>query len=367
MCTRPNTKGRVTANTFVQLSSTTWAEIQRWHSLLRCKEAFEITGTRCRAKVNPEGWFSLPITCSEESSEAFAGLHNKNGTAFFIFDESSLIPDKIWEVASAGLVDGEPFHFCFGNPTRNTGAFYEACFGAQAHRWNSRSIDARKCKFPNHQLHDEWIQDHGIDSDYVRTRILGQPPKQAEDQLIGRDLIEGAQRRVVHTLPSDPLVAGVDVPDGGSAWFIVRFRRGLDARPGQRVPAPIRKAGSTVDREAMVTILAQVLSEQSPERKVAAAFIDSAFGAAICERLRSLGYRNIHEVNFGNSLTPDKGYANMRAYMWGSRPRTGCPEAQLIPRIRSWRQIWERQATTGAWAATARCSSRVRIPCESAA
>ena len=35
-----------------------------------------------------------------------------------------------------GLVDGEPMIFAFGNPTRNTGAFYQACFGNKRHRWN---------------------------------------------------------------------------------------------------------------------------------------------------------------------------------------------------------------------------------------
>ena len=107
--------------------------------------------------------------------------------------------------------------FAFGNPTRNTGKFYEACFGAWQHRWNSRSIDSRDCKFPNHDLHEQWISDYGIDSDYVKTRIRGLPPMTGEAQLIGRELIEGAQKRRVEALDDDPLIAGVDVPDGGSA------------------------------------------------------------------------------------------------------------------------------------------------------
>jgi hypothetical protein len=282
---------------------------------------FEVTGSRCRSKQNPEAWFSVPITCAEENSEAFAGQHNKNSTSFFLFDESSLIPDKIWEVAGAGLTDGEPMWFAFGNPTRNTGAFYEATFGNQAHRWHARSIDSRTCKFPNHRLHAEWIADWGLDSDYVRTRILGQPPKQGEDQLIGRELIEAAQRRTVATLADDPLVAGVDVPDGGSAWFVVRFRRGLDSRPGPRIPAPIRRAGITVNRETMTAILAEVLNDRDPNRKVDAMFVDTAFGAPIVERLHFLGHKNVHEINFGNPHTPDKGFANMRAYMWGKQAK----------------------------------------------
>jgi hypothetical protein len=320
MCTRPGAKGRVTANTYTQLETTTWAEIQKWHKLLCCKDWFEVTGSKCRAVSEPESWFSVPITCAEENSEAFAGQHNKNSTSFFLMDESSLIPDKIKEVAMAGLTDGEPMFFAAGNPTRNTGWFYEACFGTEAHRWNTRSIDARKCKFPNHRLHTEWIEDHGLESDYVRVRILGLPPKQAEMQLIGRTLVDEAQRRQVATLPNDPLIAGVDVPDGGSAWFVLRFRRGLDARPGILVPEPIRAAGSRIDREMMVTILAEALSDNRPTHRITQMFVDSAFGAPIVERLKALGYRNVVEISFGGK-SPDREFANMRAYMWAKQMR----------------------------------------------
>jgi hypothetical protein len=32
--------------------------------------------------------------------------------------------------------------------------------------------------------------------------------------------------------------------------------------------------------------------------------------------LCALGFRNVHEVNFGQTSTPDRSKANMRAYMW---------------------------------------------------
>lgn len=318
MCTRPGAKGRVTANTFQQLSTTTWMEIQKWHKLLICKDWFEITQGQCRHVEDPTGWFSTPITCAPENSEAFAGQHNKDSTSFFLFDEASLIPDIIFDVAQAGLTDGEPMFFSFGNPTRNVGTFYEICFGNQAHRWDARSIDSRTCRFPNHELHEEWIHDHGIDSDYVRVRILGLPPKQGEDQLISRELVASAQKRHVQILEDDPLIAGVDVPDGGSSWFVIRFRRGLDTRPGPLIPRPIRVAGSKIDRQAMIGHCASLLAETSPDRKLAAMFVDASFGAAIVERLRASGFESVFEVSFGGR-SPDAHYGNMRAFMYGKR------------------------------------------------
>ncbi len=315
MSTRQNSKGRVTANTFSQLETTTWAEIQKWGKRCRFAEWFEIGGSKIYHKQNKEGWFAVPLTCAEENSEAFAGQHNRESTSFYLFDESSLIPDKIWEVADNGLTDGEPMWFAFGNPTRNTGQFYEACFGSWQHRWNSRSIDSRDCRFPNHTLHDEWIADHGIDSDYVRTRIRGLPPVQSEAQLIGMDLVRAAQTRTVEVLEDDPLIAGVDVPDGGLAWFVVRFRRGLSARPGEFIPPPVRLAGSRVDRPMMIGILANILREVDPKKRVSAMFIDSGFGAAIVERLHALKFEQVQEIAFGDKSF-DPRYGNMRAFMW---------------------------------------------------
>lgn len=330
MCTRPNAKGRVTANTYTQLETTTWADIQKWGKVCHFRHWFEVTGSKVYNLENKESWFAIPITCAEENSEAFAGQHNRESTSFFMFDESSLIADKIFDVADTGLMDGEPMWFAFGNPTRNTGKFYDACFGGWQHRWNARSIDSRDCKFPNHELQAQFIADHGIDSDQVRYRIRGLPPVQSEDQLIGLNLVREAQQRKVSILPDDPLIAGVDVPDGGSAWFVVRFRRGLDARPGPMVPAPIRVAGSRIDRPAMLLTLTQVLNDIAPGRRVAAMFIDSGFGAALVERLHAMNYRQVHEISFGGKC-PDPRYGNMRAYMWGRQMKDWLGRGAIDP------------------------------------
>jgi hypothetical protein len=66
----------------------------------------------------------------------------------------------------------------------------------------------------------------------------------------------------------------------------------------------------------LVGKLAEILRDQRPTRKVAAMFIDMAFGAPIYERMRALGFNNVFEPNFGLVHTPDRTKANMRAYMW---------------------------------------------------
>lgn len=329
--TRKNSKGTVTANTYGQLQTKTWPEIQKWHKRLRAfKDRFDVTDSKISEKKHRDSWFAVPVTCSEENSEAFAGQHNRESTSFYILDEASNVPDKIWEVAQQGLTDGEPFMFAFGNPTRNTGEFYEVCFGKQIHRWNQRSIDARTCKLPNKIEQQKWIEDHGLDSDFCRTRILGQPPAQSELQLISRTVVEGSQQRQMSALPGDPLIAGVDVPDGGSAWFAVQFRRGLDARPGPLVPPPFRVAGSKIDRETMIAHLAQMLSERDSRKRIDAMFIDKAYGSPIVERLRAMGYQNVFEIGFGDPAI-DKRFANLRAYMWGGKMKDWLERGAIDP------------------------------------
>src|SRR4249920_592695 len=100
---------------------------------------------------------------------------------------------------------------------------------------------------------------------------------------------------------------------GGAAWNVAAFRRGGDAQSIPRIRIP---GEHTRDRNVLVGRLAEILKDKRPGRVVAAMFLDMAFGSPIYERLRALGFNNVHEVNFGLTHTPDRAEANMRAYMW---------------------------------------------------
>ena len=311
-CTRPHSQVTVTANTFTQLQSKTWAAIQHWGSLCIAKHWFVIGGQRTYHRKYPATWFGSAQTCREENSEAFAGQHAATSSSVYLFDEASAVPDKIFEVSEGGLTDGEPMVFLFGNPTRSSGKFYRATFGSERERWSIRSIDSRSCKFTNKEQIAEWVEDYGENSDFVRVRVLGLPPTASELQFIDYERIHAAQKRVVHPLPDTPLIAGFDVSGGGSAWNVIRFRRGQDGD----AKAPIRVTGEKGrDRSVLIALCSEILADQRPEHKVQAMFVDSAFGSPIVERLHTLNFRNVHEVNFGGD-SPDAHQANMRAYMW---------------------------------------------------
>jgi hypothetical protein len=318
MSTRPFSQGTVTANTFIQLQTKTWAAVQHWTGLCITAHWFRITGNRMYHRDFPAKWFCSAQTCREENSEAFAGQHAASSTSFYIFDEASAVPDGIYDVAEGGLTDGEPMMFLFGNLTRNSGRFHKITCGSARPRWNHRSIDSRTSARTNKQQIAEWVADYGEDSDFVRVRVRGLPPYASELQYIDLGRVNAAQMRERETLADEPLVAGCDISAGGAAWNVVRFRRGLNARPGPNVPAPIRLAGEVGTREVMISRLAQVMASRDPATRVAMLFVDSAFGAPIVERLKVLGFDNVVEVNFGETRTPDAHFANMRSFMWNA-------------------------------------------------
>jgi hypothetical protein len=314
LSTRPDSIGTVTAGTFTQLQSRTWAAIQHWTQLCITGHWFHIQARGVFHKQRPKTWKIVAQTCKEENAQAFAGQHARTSTSWYMFDEASLVPDKVWTVAQGGLTDGQPMFFAWGQCERSTGRFYEINFGSKEHRWNHRTIDSRRSRFTNKALIEQDVAEYGEDSDYIRVRIRGLPPTADELQFIDRARILGAQQRQVETFDDDPLIAGFDASGGGSAWNVVRFRRGMDARshPPLRVPGEHSR-----DRSGLLAKLAAIMGDERPGYKVAVMFVDSAYGAPYVERLHVLGYDNVIEVNFGGASL-DRHQANMRAYMWNA-------------------------------------------------
>ena len=312
LSTRPNSIGTVSANTFTQLSSKTWAAVQKWTALCITARWFHVSNDRIYHVAHPATWFATAQTCKEENSEAFAGQHAANSSSFYLFDEASSIPAKIWEVSAGGLTDGEPMHFAFGNPTRRDGAFHAACFGIDRQRWISRSVDSRDASFTNKELIREWQEQYGEDSDFFRVRVRGLPPRTGDLQFIDADRVFQAQNRALAGFRDDPLILGMDVARGGQDWTVIRFRKGLDARSIQ----PVRLTGEeSKDSMRLATVLTNLLDREFSGQKVHTAFIDSALGGPLVDRCHQLGFRNVIEIGFG-AKSPDLHFANMRSFMW---------------------------------------------------
>jgi len=107
----------------------------------------------------------------------------------YLFDEASAIADQIWDVSEGAMTTERCIWIAFGNPTRNTGRF-RACWGKFRHRWITRSIDSRTARKTNKEKIKQWIEDYGIDSDFVRVRVLGKFPRMASNQLCSEEQVD---------------------------------------------------------------------------------------------------------------------------------------------------------------------------------
>lgn len=318
MTTFEDTRINVTANTKNQLDTKTSPEFGKWFRLALNAEWFQVnvTSIKVRDEDHEKQWRIDFIPWSDANPAAMAGQHNKGKRILLVFDEASEIADVIFETMEGALTDEntEIIVLLLGNPTRNSGAFYDAVFGRMKHRWKSWVLDSRQIEGTNKKQIAEWEQDYGEDSDFFRVHVRGLPPRASSAQYIDMDLIQSAQRRKVVVSDNDPLVAGVDFAWGGADDNVIQFRQGFD---GRSIP-PIRIKGEfTRDPAVLTGKLSDVLTRTFNGQKVAMLFLDSAGIAAPVEsRLRQLGFKNIMTVNFG-AHSPDPRYAYMRDYMWG--------------------------------------------------
>lgn len=307
MATRPHCRGTVTASTVTQLVTKTIPELAKWHGRCLVGHWFRLDSLKIVEKERPKHWRIDFQTARKENSEAFAGQHEVGSSSVYIFDESSGVPDEIWEVADGGLTDGEPMWFAFGNRTKPTGRFNE-CFTRFAHRWLGYTIDSRQAKMTNKAQIQRWADDWGEDSDFFRVRVRGLSPSQAPEQLISADDVKAARSRLPLADIREPLVMGIDVARYGADRSAIAFRKGNDARTH---PTQIYRGISTMD-------LADAAAAFIRQLRVDIVFVDGGgIGGAVVDRLRQLGFDQVIEINFGG-VSSDKEYYDKRTQMWGN-------------------------------------------------
>lgn len=322
LSTFEDTKVIIMAGTGDQLKTKTQPETSKWFRLAINSAWFEVNVTSI--KVLEEGhestWRADFSTWSEENPQASAGAHNKGKRLVIIYDEASGIHNEIWKTQQGALTDAgtEIIWIACSQCTHKEGAFYEAVFGSERHRWNPEVIDSRDVEGVNLEEINETIALYGVESDHVRVRYRGLYPLVGEGSFIYPQLIEEAQKALPRSKPEDPLIAGVDFAWGGSDDNVVRFRKGLDARS---IP-PIKIKGEfTRDPAVMTGRLADVLSRRYNGEKIDRLFFDSAgIASQVYARLIEIPeFRDIITlVNFGaDSPLESNVYAYWRDYMWG--------------------------------------------------
>lgn len=317
MSTRPYAKGTVTATTNGQLATRTWAQIKSWTAKCITADWFELKTGRgamtFEAKEDRAGWFASAQSCRKENSEAFAGQHAANSTSFYVFDEGSGIDSKIYEVAEGGLTDGEPMFFVFGNPTRNSGPFYDI-FHKFRDNWMTYKIDSREAQITNKAAIAEWVKLYGEDSDFVRVRVRGEFPNASSCQFIPQDIVDAAMTREsqeFHVGDNPICIVGADIAMMGDD------KTAFCARVGREVlPFKVFQKMKMFQVCAALKDYIEWLYRTYGFEQIHVFMDRGGVGAGHVELMRQYGY-NVHGVNFGQTPNDPLVYKNKRSEMWG--------------------------------------------------
>lgn len=306
MSTRPRCRGTITANTFNQLQTKTWATIQSWARLLINRHWFSVTSETMYFSGQRDSWFASAAACKEENAESFAGQHAADSTSFYLFDEASAIPEKIWETAEGGMTDGEPMFFALGNPTRNTGKFQRITFGNERERWTRFSVDSRNSRFTNKDQIKQWIEDYGEDSDFVRVRVRGECPRVGSTQLIPNDVVAACRKHKAYASSALPKIMSVDVARFGDDRSVIGIRHGRQFR----VLAKLRGLDTVQLAERVITFI----NSDKPDAIV----VDGdGLGAGVYDQIRHRGYgQGLYEFHGGSTAFDSAAYYNRRSEIW---------------------------------------------------
>jgi hypothetical protein len=283
LSTMPDTRGVVTANTETQLKTKTWAELAKWHRLFIAKHWFSLTATALFSvdKDHEKTWRVDMVAWSERNTEAFSGMHNKGKRVILVFDEASGIPDVVWEASEGTMSDSdtEMIWLVFGNPTRNQGRFKD-CFGKFKHRWIRRQIDSRTSKVSNKETIQRWIEDYGLDSDFVKVRVRGLFPAMSASQFYSLEDLDSAFGKVLRPEQYDfaPKILTVDPAFEGNDLMEIGMRQGLLFRILRTIP----KNDNDI---TMANLIAQIEKDEDAD----AVFIDGGFGTGIISAGRTWG------------------------------------------------------------------------------
>lgn len=308
LVTHEDARGVVTANTETQLRTKTWPEMAKWHRLAIDRALFECTSTALFSADpgHEKTWRLDAVTWSENNTEAFAGLHNAGKRIIVVFDEASTIADRVWEVTEGALTDDntEIVWCVFGNPTRATGRFRE-CFRSLRHRWRGRQIDAREVEGINRDVHARWVEDYGVDSDFVKVRVRGIFPALSAKQFISEEDVDAAFGRELREEQYffAPVILSCDPAWEGDDELVISKRQGLHFSVLRVIPK----------NDNDITV-AGILADLEDTHQADAVFVDGGYGTGIVSAGKTLR-RDWVLVWFGGK-PDDEGCLNKRAEMW---------------------------------------------------
>jgi phage terminase large subunit len=236
MTTRYMAKVACTAPTGHQLADILWSELSKWLRLSILSDEFIIQKDKIFKKEFPKEWWCRAISVSaratqEEQAETLAGLHGDH--LLIVADEASGIPDPVYIPLEGAMTQEDNKVILIGNPTKNTGYFYETHFHEKIKKhWHGLHWDSRESSNVSKEMVQFFSDKYGEESNIFRIRVAGLPPLNDDLSLIP---LSWALTCIDHPVEveeeADPLYLGVDVARFGDDRSVILPRQGMNIFP----------------------------------------------------------------------------------------------------------------------------------------
>ena len=297
----------VTAPTSAQLFDAMFAELKRWVNELPdiLKTLVEVKSDRIELQAAPSEAFISARTSRAKTPEALQGIHADN--VLLVADEASGIPESVFEAASGSMSGHSATTLLLGNPTRNTGLFYDTHNRLKG-EWKTFHVSCIDSPRVSEAFVKEMQLRYGEDSPAYHVRVLGNFPPREEDTVIPVELIDGAMNREIKIDENTTAVWGLDVARMGSDASALAKRRG-----------PVVEEVQTWKGLDLMQLTGAVVAEYEalpPSKQPVEILVDSiGLGAGVLDRLRELGLP-ARGINVSESPAMKGTYANLRAELW---------------------------------------------------
>lgn len=304
---RVPSKTVVTAPTSAQLFDACFAEMKNIAKRLKppFDDLLEIKSDRIELKSSPESTFISCRTSRQEQPEALAGVHSPS--TLLLADESSGIPESVFEAASGSMSGIHATTVLTGNPTRNTGFFYDT-HNRLKENWYTMHVSCVDSK----RVSDDFVNDmknrYGEDSPAYHVRVLGNFPPSESDTVIPVSLIDHAMKNDIKVHEDTVSIWALDVARQGNDSSVLCKRQGPVIHP--------LTVWNNLDLMQLTGAVKAEYDAVSMSKKPVEIIVDSAgLGAGVLDRLRELGLP-ARGLNVAERSIQKETYINLRAELW---------------------------------------------------
>jgi len=231
LTTRYESKVVCTAPTGHQLEDLLFAEMTSW--IRKIKVPFiRDSIVAIKGKIYIKGysdWYivgrTIPKDAKDKLGDVLAGFHAPY--LLFLIDEASGVPDPVFLGIEGSMIQKNVYCLMVGNPTRPNGYFYDA-FNKNKAVWYQVTLSSINSPFAQREWIERMRTIHGEDSDFFKTKVLGEFPSGAGTNLFSLEMIQSANMRWNLMEPPDSgiVVAGLDPSAGQNDSSVLTIRRG---------------------------------------------------------------------------------------------------------------------------------------------